>query len=134
MKTFAIPARNIRGSGSPLYVSTVLRYAIYMQDRIEVFRRMLDSDPNNTMVMFGLAKEYEKLGDHDRVIELLETYLSIADDEGNAYGVLANAYLNSGNREKAVETYKKGIDVSMEHGHPSMANEYRMTLDLDLSE
>ena len=95
---------------------------------------MLDSDPDNTMVMFGLAKEYEKLGQHNKVIELLENYLVKYDDEGNAYGVLANAYLQSGDRGRAIETYKKGIDVSMAHGHPSMANEYRMTLDLDLSD
>jgi predicted Zn-dependent protease len=105
-----------------------------MQDRIEVFRQMLASDPSNTMVMFGLAKEYEKLGQHNEVITLLEDYLAKADDEGNAYGVLANAYLKNGDREKAIETYRKGIDVSMAHGHPSMANEYRMTLDLDLAD
>lgn len=105
-----------------------------MQNRIEVFRQMLDSDPDNTMVMFGLAKEYEKLGQHQDVIDLLENYLAKADDEGNAYGVLAQAYNQTGNRQKAIETYQKGIDVSMAHGHPSMANEYRMTLDLDLSE
>lgn len=95
---------------------------------------MLEAEPDNTMVMFGLAKEYEKLGRHGEVIELLENYLAKADDEGNAYGVLANAYNLSGNTEKAIETYRKGVDVSMAHGHPSMANEYRMTLDLDLSE
>lgn len=95
---------------------------------------MLDADPDNTMVMFGLAKEYEKLGQHADVIELLEGYLAKADDEGNAYGVLANAYALSGNREKAVETFKKGIDVSMAHRHPSMASEYRMTLNLDFTE
>ena len=105
-----------------------------MSNRIEVFRQMLEADPSNTMVMFGLAKEYEKLGDHASVIELLETYLAKADDEGNAYGVLANAYLNNGEREKAIETYRRGIDISMAHGHPSMANEYRMTLDIDLAE
>ena len=105
-----------------------------MQNRIEVFEHMLGADPSNTMVMFGLAKEYEKIGDYIKVIELLEKYLSTTDDEGNAYGVLANAYLQIGNREQAVETYIKGIDVSMAHGHPSMANEYRMTLDLDLAE
>ena len=92
---------------------------------------MIESEPDNTMVMFGLAKEYEKKGEHQRVIDLLEAYLAKGDDEGNAYGVLANAYLQSGNREKSIETYKKGIDVSMAHGHPSMANEYRMVLDLD---
>ena len=94
---------------------------------------MIADDPGNTMVMFGLAKEYEKVGRHADVIRVLEDYLSEADDEGNAYGTLANAYLLNGDREKAIETYKKGIDVSMAHGHPSMANEYRMTLDLDLS-
>jgi predicted Zn-dependent protease len=105
-----------------------------MQDRTEVFGQMLAADPDNTMVMFGLAKEYEKQGEHGRVIELLEKYLVKGDDEGNAYGVLANAYLQSGDRDKAIETYKKGIDVSMAHGHPSMANEYRMTIDIDLAD
>ncbi len=105
-----------------------------MQNRIEVFRQMLDADPENTMVMFGLAKEYEKLGQHEEIIAVLEAYLAKADDEGNAYGMLAKAYDQAGNREKAIETYKKGIDVSTAHGHPSMANEYKMTLDLDYSE
>lgn len=105
-----------------------------MQNRIEVFEQMLSTDPDNTMVMFGLAKEYEKTGDHAKVIELLESYLTKFDDEGNAYGVLANAYAQIGDRQKAIETYKRGIDVSMLHGHPSMANEYRMTLDVDFCE
>jgi predicted Zn-dependent protease len=103
-------------------------------NRIEVFEQMLEADPSNTMVMFGLAKEYEKLGDHKQVIRVLEDYLSKADDEGNAYGTLANAYAVSGDRDKAIEIYKRGIDVSMAHGHPSMANEYRMTLDLDFGD
>ncbi|HVF29561.1 MAG TPA: tetratricopeptide repeat protein [Pyrinomonadaceae bacterium] len=103
-------------------------------NRIEVFEQMLVDDPSNTMVMFGLAKEYEKLAQHADVIRVLENYLSTADDEGNAYGTLANAYALSGDREKAIEAYRKGIEVSMAHGHPSMANEYRMTLDLDFGE
>lgn len=105
-----------------------------MQNRIEVFEQMLEADPENTMVMFGLAKEYEKAGDTAKVIRLLEDYLAMADDEGNAYGTLAQAYNAVGEREKAIETYKKGIDVSMAHGHPSMANDYRMTLDLEYSD
>jgi predicted Zn-dependent protease len=103
-------------------------------DRIEVFEQMLRDDPSNSMVLFGLAKEYEKTGDHQKVIDLLENYLSNADDEGNAYGVLANAYLQIGDRKKAVEAYRKGIEVSIAHGHPSMANEYRMVLEVDLAE
>jgi predicted Zn-dependent protease len=105
-----------------------------MQSRVEIFEQMLAGDPENTMVMFGLAKEYEKLGRYQDVIRVLETYLSKADDEGNAYGTLANAYAQTGQREKAIDAYKKGIEVSMAHGHPSMANDYRMTLDLEFGE
>jgi hypothetical protein len=41
------------------------------------------------------------------------------------------AYAQTGQKEMAVETLRRGIDVSNAHGHPSMANEYKMTLDLD---
>ena len=99
-----------------------------------MFEAMLAGDPDNAPVMFGLAKEYEKAERYGDVIAMLEAYLAKADDEGNAYGVLANAYERSGDRAKAIETYTKGIEVSMAHGHPSMANEYRMTIDMDLAD
>lgn len=105
-----------------------------MQNRIEVFEQMLAADPSNTMVMFGLAKEYEKLGEDAKVIAMLEPYIANADDEGNAFGVLAGAYARSGEREKAIATYQKGIDVSLAHGHPSMANEYKMAIEIDLAD
>jgi len=105
-----------------------------MTDRIEVFKQMLEVEPTNTMVMFGLAKEYEKLGQTAEVIALLESYIAQADDEGNAYGMLAKAYEQNGKRERAKATYEKGIEVSNAHGHPSMANDYQMTLDLDYSD
>jgi predicted Zn-dependent protease len=105
-----------------------------MQNRIEVFKQMIEADPTNTMVLFGLANEYQKLEDWQNVIRTLEDYLAKADDEGAAYGMLAKAYERAGEREKAKAVYEKGIEVSMAHGHPSMANDYRMTLDLDFGD
>lgn len=105
-----------------------------MTNRIEVFKQMLAANPNDTMVMFGLAKEYEKLNQPNEVIALLGNYLAQADDEGNAYGMLAKAYEQTGDRERAKEIYEKGIEVSLAHGHPSMAQDYRMTLDLDYAD
>jgi predicted Zn-dependent protease len=105
-----------------------------MQNRIDVFKQMLEADPSNSMVMFGLAKEYEKLGQNDEVIDLLEGYLAQADDEGNAYGMLAKAYDAAGDREKAKSALERGISAAQAHGHPSMASEYKMTLELDYSE
>ena len=99
-----------------------------MSSRIEIFKQMLASDPINTSVLFGLAKEYEKAGSDDDLIATLERYLEISDDEGNAYGMLAAAYERVGKRNKAREAYQRGIDTAQRHGHPGMAEEFRMSL------
>jgi predicted Zn-dependent protease len=96
--------------------------------RIDIFKQILETDPGNSNVLFGLAKEYEKAGKHEDVVEILNRYLAGSDDEGNAYGMLASAYERIGQRDKARETYRRGIEAAIAHGHPSMAEEYRMTL------
>jgi tetratricopeptide (TPR) repeat protein len=100
--------------------------------RIEIFKQMLVNDPVNSSILFGLAKEYEKAGQTDEMIETLERYLAISDDEGNAFGMLAHAYEKAGQLDKAKETYKRGIEAATRHGHPSMAEEYRTILESDL--
>ena len=96
--------------------------------RIEVFEQMLAGDPANTAVLFGLAKEYEKSGDDLKLIDALERYLATADDEGNAYGMLARAYERCEQQDRAREAYQRGAEAATRHGHPSMAAEYREIL------
>ena len=97
--------------------------------RIDVFKQMLVNDPINSSVLFGLAKEYEKSGQTAEMIETLERYIAISEDEGNAFGMLAAAYEKMGQQDKARETYQRGIDAAMKHGHPSMAEEFRAALE-----
>lgn len=96
--------------------------------RIQVFEQMLSMDPSNTSVLFGLAKEYEKAGRDEELIATLNRYLEVADDEGNAFGMLAAAFERTGQKDKAREAYQRGIETARRHGHPGMAEEYRMTL------
>jgi len=102
--------------------------------RIDVFEQILQSDPANAAVLFGLAKEYEKAGRDADLIETLKRYLENADDEGNAYGMLARAYERLKQPEEARATYERGATAAMAHGHPSMAEEYRMVLRGDFDE
>jgi predicted Zn-dependent protease len=99
-----------------------------MTNRIEVFEQMLATDPGNTSVLFGLAKEYEKAGRDQELVETLKRYLEKVDDEGNAFGMLASAYERLGKRDEARQAYARGIETAQRHGHPGMAEEYRMTL------
>ena len=97
--------------------------------RIEVFEQILQSDPANSAVLFGLAKEYEKGGDDAKLIETLERYLAAADDEGNAYGMLARAFERTKQTDKARAAYQRGMEAASSHGHPSMAEEYKTILE-----
>jgi tetratricopeptide (TPR) repeat protein len=102
--------------------------------RIEIFKQILETDPNNGNVLFGLAKEYEKAGLNKELVETLRLYLASSDDEGNAYGMLGSAYEKIGDRRKAREAFERGVVAAMSHGHPSMAEEYRMTLASEYAE
>lgn len=96
--------------------------------RIEIFKQILETDPSNSNVLFGLAKEYEKAGENEQLIAILDRYLASADDEGNAYGMLASAYERTGQRDKAKQVYERGIAAATSHGHPSMAEEYQAAI------
>ena len=105
-----------------------------MQNRIEVFKQMLEADSTNTMVLFGLANEYLKIEDYANAIPTLVDYLQKSDDEGAAYGMLATAYEKIGDKENAKNAYAQGIIAAEKHGHPSMSDEYREILDSDYAD
>lgn len=99
--------------------------------RIDAFKSMLTGDPDNAVVRFGLANEYLKIERYEEAVEELERYLRIADDEGAAYGMLARALEQLGRRADARAAYEQGIKAAEAHNHPTMAGEYRMTLETE---
>lgn len=98
------------------------------QSRIDVFRQMLVADPNNSTVRFGLANELLKLEQWADAAQELQIYLSQKDDQGNAYGKLAQALDRLGRIEEARAAYQQGIAAANRHGHPGMAQEFEMAL------
>ncbi|HKQ53051.1 MAG TPA: tetratricopeptide repeat protein [Pyrinomonadaceae bacterium] len=104
------------------------------ESRIDTFKQMLESDPENVLVRFGLANEYLKAERYEEAIAALNDYLQRADDEGAAFGMLARAYEQTGRKELAREAYQRGIEAANQHGHPSMAEDYRMTLESDYAD
>lgn len=98
------------------------------QERIDALRRMLERNPDDARVRFGLAAEYERLGRWEDVARELGEYLARTEDEGNAWGRLGKALLELGREDEAREAYRRGIDAASRHGHPSMAAELEETL------
>jgi predicted Zn-dependent protease len=100
-----------------------------VESRIEVFRKMLLEDPNNSPVRFGLANELLKLERFEEAAQELHTYLDQANDQGNGYGKLAQTLEKLGRIEEAREAYRQGIAAANRHGHPGMAQEFESALE-----
>ena len=97
--------------------------------RLDALREMLAADPNNALVRYGIANELIKAENFEEARASLLEYLSMHDDEGAAYRLLALANLRLGQVDNAREAYRRGMEVAMKHGHPSMAGEYEMALN-----
>lgn len=92
--------------------------------RIKALHALLEKNPNDARAHFGLATEYEKLELWDAVVEELQQYLAMTDDEGNAWGRLGKAFKMAGRDHEARAAYEKGVQAAHAHGHPSMAAEF----------
>src|SRR2546423_15158946 len=97
--------------------------------RLDSFRAMGAKNPGNGLGGFGLAKETMKEGLFEEAAEQLRAYLGIHEDEGNAYGRLAEALTQLGRVEEARAALRDGIDAARRFGHPSMAAEFEGRLE-----
>ncbi len=91
--------------------------------RLDTFRAMVARSPGNALARFGLANELLKAGLWEEAAEQLRAYLAMHDDEGNAYGRLAEACVALGRTEEAKEALRQGIAAAERFGHPSMAHD-----------
>ena len=89
--------------------------------RVASLLRMMEARPKDARPRFGLALEYEKQGRWAEMVDVLREYLQLTDDEGNAYGRLAQALRHLARGEEAREVYQQGIEAAQRHGHPTMA-------------
>lgn len=97
--------------------------------RIRSLAALLEKRPDDARLRFGLAVEYLNAGRTEEGVRELRRYLEIADDEGNAWGRLAEALRSLGREEEAREAYRRGIDAAYRHGHPTMAETFEEELD-----
>lgn len=97
--------------------------------RIDAFRAMVAKNPANPLARFGLANEAFKEQLFEEARENYEAYLAASDDEGNAYGKLAEVLHALGRTAEARDAYRRGIDAARRFGHAGMVNDLEARLE-----
>ena len=97
--------------------------------RIEKLRQMLDADPKDAFVLYGIAQEHAKTGDHAGAVGYYDRCLAADPNYTYAYYHKAVSQIESGQREQAVETIKTGLAVAKSVKDGKALNELTTLLD-----
>ena len=90
---------------------------------------MVDEDPTVPRVRFAYANELLRAERWEDAVTQLRAYLDLSEDEGNAWGRLAEALTALGRPDEAADAYLTGIDQSLKHGHTGMAADFEAAIE-----
>ena len=75
------------------------------------------------------APSYYRPRSLEEALENYQAYLAGYDDEGNAWGRMADVLEQLGRVDEARDALTRGIAAAQRHGHPSMAAEMEERLE-----
>lgn len=73
-------------------------------------------EPNDPLVLFGLATEYLKLHRYDKAIATAQQLIQEQQDYSAAYKLLGQAYAGKGESAAAIKIYQTGIAIAEKKG------------------
>ena len=71
--------------------------------------------PNETFILLNLSIAQIRLGDHFSALKNCRTILSLEPDNAQALSAMASAYQMLGERDKAVECYRKALNIDSQY-------------------
>ena len=97
--------------------------------REEMFRQVLEIDPEDTLANFGLGSLSVEREEFDKAIEHLEAVIKADSKYSAAYLPLGQAYLGARRKEDALKIWKEGIAVAAAKGDLMPANQMQSLLN-----
>jgi Tfp pilus assembly protein PilF len=98
-------------------------------DRVEQLRTFIQDNPNDSFLQHALALEYVKLGDDATARQLFEELLAADAGYVGSYYHLGKLYERTGDEQKAIAWYEKGMQVAKEKGEQHAYGELRGALE-----
>ncbi len=99
-------------------------------ERMSKLTAMLQKQPNDTFLLYGLALEHKKVGEPQQAIELLDKV--IAADRGYCYAYHQKGLVfeSIGDLESARRSYRDGIEAARRKGDTHAVGEIQGALEM----
>lgn len=98
-------------------------------DRIAKLKELLVSSPHDCFLLHALGLEYVKISEIEKALEAFEKVIATNEMYVGTYYHLAKTYEKQNNIGKAIEVYRKGIDMATQLKDQHAKNELVMALD-----
>lgn len=85
-----------------------------MSNRLEQLKKMLESEPDDSFLNYALALEHARSNDIPVAVQLIEQIISRDRQYLGAYYQLGQYYELLKQPEKAILTYKSGIEIAVQ--------------------
>ena len=101
-----------------------------MSDRLEKLHALLERDPNDSFLLYAIALEHKKAGQHPAAIEWFNRVIAKDPSYCAAYHMAAQTHEDAGDVEAAKKSYRDGITAATKKGDGHAAAEMQAALDL----
>ncbi len=94
-----------------------------MSDRLNSLLKLLEQDPDDSFLSYGIALEHISTGNYEEAERYLSSIIKIDPDYVPAYMQLAQVYENLNLIDKAKNIYKDGIEIARKNNDSHAAVE-----------
>jgi tetratricopeptide (TPR) repeat protein len=98
--------------------------------RLETLKGLVEQQPGESFLRYGLAMEYRNAGDLESAMEQFQTLLAANPDYSAAYFHGGQTLERLGRLEEARALYSEGIEVTTRKGDLHTRDEIRAALEM----
>ena len=99
-----------------------------VSERLHKLQKMLEREPSDTFLIYGLALEHKKLGNSDEALKLLDRVIALDPGYCYAYHQKGLTFESAGDNESARSAYRAGIDAARRKGDAHAQGEIEAAL------
>ena len=99
-------------------------------ERLQKLEKLLERDPNDAFLLYGIALEHKKLGDAKSAIEFLNKVIAVDPGYCYAYHQKGLTFESTGDVESAKNAYRAGLEAATKKGDAHAREEIAAALSM----
>jgi tetratricopeptide (TPR) repeat protein len=101
-----------------------------VNERLEQLQRMLQREPNDTFLLYGIAMEHKKLNDPAAALEYFDRVTQLDPCYCYAYHQKGLVHESQGDTDAARQAYREGIQAAITKGDDHARGEIEAALSM----